>query len=224
MSELVSTPALDSHETRRKRFRNIASYQFANTVLSILLVAVLFGWGSTIYALHENSKTIKKFGLPLLPYQNLNSSRDQVVIRSALANWAQRHLSRMRATISDEYPESFLWMDNAYAAAIRANDDKTKWLEIFLKDRSQPEYKLRIANVVIESTKNDNGATTGSAKIYGWTERYGPDGIPYEHDQKDNLIIDVRWGFAANVPNDVQIINPLGVAVLPTYTVSTSLE
>ena len=108
MSTLAGIPALDIHDTRRKRFRTIASYQFANTVLTILLCLVLSGWGASIYALHENSKTIQKLGLPLLPYQNLNSSREQIVIRSALGNWAQRHLSRMRATINDEYQESFL--------------------------------------------------------------------------------------------------------------------
>jgi hypothetical protein len=225
-TQSISIPAVDLNEQRLRalRFGKIARYQVHNFLLLLIAAGAVFAWFTTNRALHANTQAIRNFR-PIVVRENelgqtilvtnqaLNFSPDQRSVRSALQWWATLYFSRMRATVEDSYHQSFLWMTEPFGQSVRSNDQHSEWLKKFLKGMDD-QYKAEVKNVVLTRIESrGTSPDSGTADIYAVRHYYSPDGIEQDHKDSDDFVIRVQWVTAAEVPNDVQGFNPLGIAV-----------
>lgn len=237
ITEATSAPATELNEKRlqEQRYGKLARYQVHNLVLLLIAVFAIYGWVKTAQAFNRNADALKHFR-PLVVRENelgqtflvtnqkLNFSADQRSIRSAIQFWTMFHLGRMRATVQDFYNLSFLWMTEDYGAAIRHNDQQTGWMKKFMREANQEQYKVVVKNVVLKDVKEEDGApVTGKADVFAYRQYYSVDGIEVPHKESDDFLVHVLWVTAADVPNDIQGYNPLGIGVMH-YQIFNSLQ
>jgi type IV secretory pathway TrbF-like protein len=237
VTEGVSVPAAYLNEKRlqEQRYGKLARYQVHNFALILIvgiLLSQLFGVKKALYANAEALKHFRPIVVRenelgqtfLVTNQKLNFTHDERSIRSALQFWTMYHMGRMKATVKEFYNFSFLWMTEDYGASIKHNDEQTGWMKKFLKDASQEQYEVIVKNVILKSVEEKDGAPlSGTADIYAYRKYYSVDGIEQPHKASDDFLVHAKWAAAADVPNDIQGFNPLGIAVTH-YQIFNSLE
>src|SRR5207245_5516874 len=87
-------------------------------------------------------------------------------IRYFLSDFVQRHYSRMRATVRDNYAKSLYYLDGRLADALIEANKKNKTMETFLSG-SGDEIEVNVKNVAIEDLRTaPYHATVDFEKIY----------------------------------------------------------
>src|SRR5215468_1498668 len=88
-----------------------------------------------------------------VPYDSFEYRPQESEIKYFLIDFVQRHYSRMRATVKENYARSLYFLDGRLAdAAIEANK-KSKTIETFLAG-SGDEIEVRVNNVTIEDLRS----------------------------------------------------------------------
>ena len=86
-------------------------------------------------------------------YDSFNYQPREAEIRYFLMDFVQRHYSRVRATVRENYARSLYYLDGRLAEATIEENKKNKTIETFLGGRGD-EIEVNVSNVAIEDLRN----------------------------------------------------------------------
>jgi type IV secretion system protein VirB5 len=125
-------------------------------------------------------------------------------IRYFLIDFVQRHYSRMRATLKENYTRSLNFLDGRLADAVIEANKKTNVIETFLAGNSD-EIDVQVNNVSIEDLRTPPyKATVDFEKIY----RSGG-----QETKREKYVANFVFVVKDKVPNSMIPVNPLGLTI-----------
>jgi len=210
-------PTKDLNAAKRQYVEQFGSVIVSNTYLKIAVLALsLVNVGLVIL----NIKTYQAFGhlkpiviridavgrAEALRYDSLEYRPQEAEIKYFLIDFVQRHYSRMRATVRENYARSLYFLDGRLADAIIEANKKTKAIETFLTGGSE-EIEDRVANVSIEDLRTaPYKATVDFEKIY-----YAA--ADHQEIRREKYIANFVFIVKEHVPNAMIPVNPLGLTI-----------
>src|SRR6266436_1145424 len=205
-------PAKDFNAAKRQYVEQFGSIIVSNTYLKIAALALsLVCVGLVIL----NVKTYQAFShlkpiviridavgrAQAVNFETLEYRPQEAEIKFFLIDFVQRHYSRMRSTVRENYARSLYFLDGRLADAVIEANKKTKAIETFLTSQS-PEIEVQVNNVSIEDLRSPPyRATVDFDKIY-WT--------PTDHVElrREKYIANVVFVVKDRVPNAMIPVNP----------------
>ena len=139
-------------------------------------------------------------------YHDFEYRPQEQEIKYFLIEFVQRHYSRMRATVRENYTRSLYFLDGRLAdAAIDANR-KNKTIEAFLTGGGD-EIEVSVKNVAIEDLRQaPYKATVDFDKVY-----YGAG--DHAERKREKYVAHVVFIVKEHVPNVMVPVNPLGLTI-----------
>ena len=127
-------------------------------------------------------------------------------IRYFLSDFVQRHYSRMRATVRDNYAKSLYYLDGRLADALIEANKKSQTIETFLAGTGE-EIEVNVKNVSIEDLRSPPyHATIDFEKIH----YPAADHVPA---RREKYIANFVFVVKDHVPNGMIPVNPLGLTI-----------
>ena len=140
-----------------------------------------------------------------LKYATLEYHPQDKEIKYFLIDFVQRHYSRMRATLRDNYARSLYFLDGRLADALIEANKKNSALESFLAGIGE-EIEVTVKNVAIEDLRDPPyRATVDFEKVY-----YAPDHVVV---RREKYVANVVFVIKEQVPNSMVPVNPLGLTI-----------
>src|SRR5262249_36046956 len=200
---------------RRRYVEQFGSLIVMNTYLKVAVLALCI----VILALVVlNIKTYQafKYVKPLVirisdvgraeavPYDNFAYKPQEAEIRYFLIDFVQRHYSRMRATIKENYARSLYFLDGRLVDALIEANKKSNAIETFL-DGSSEEIDVQVDNVAIEDLRTPPyKATVDFEKIYRSSG---------QETKREKYVSHFVFVVKDKVPNAMIPVNPLGLTI-----------
>jgi type IV secretion system protein VirB5 len=141
-----------------------------------------------------------------LKFDSFQYQPQEAEIKYFLIDFVQRHYSRMRATIKENYARSLYFLDGRLADAVIEANKKPNAIETFLAGSTE-EIEVQVNNVSIEDLRNPPyKATVDFEKIYR---------TPATHDvsKREKYVANFVFVVKDKVPNDMIPVNPLGLTI-----------
>jgi type IV secretory pathway component VirB8 len=124
-----------------------------------------------------------------------------------LARWTELYYGRNHATLQRDFGESLNFFSNDLQGATLLRVTKAKTLETFLLDPSAPNVDIEIKAVVLEDLRQAPfRAHIEFEKVF---HSQGDQG----EQRRERWTANVVYGFRDEVPNQMLLINPLGLVV-----------
>ncbi len=124
-----------------------------------------------------------------------------------LARWAELYYGRSHATLQRDFAESLNFFSNPLQNATLQQVQKTKTLESFLLDPSQPDVDVQIDAVILEDLQH----APYRAQIQFEKVFLSPgDG---QEQRRERWTANVIYSFRDEVPNHMLLTNPLGLVI-----------
>ena len=140
-------------------------------------------------------------------YEDFRSIPVEKVSKYYLARWASSYYGRNHATLQRDFAESLHYLSNDQQGATLQAVKKAKTLETFLLDQSQPNVDIEIKQVVLEDLRQPPyRARIEFEKVFT---------APSDHQElkRERWTANVVYSFRDSVPNDMLLVNPLGLAI-----------
>ena len=127
--------------------------------------------------------------------------------RYFLSQWAQLFYSRNRYTVQKDFTRALLFLNGDLQAATIDQNKKSKAIEGFLSDPTAPNTDIEIKNVSIEDLR--------SAPYRARIEFFKIVTSPIDHSElkRELWTANVVYVFRDQVPNDMLLVNPLGLTI-----------
>ena len=123
-------------------------------VVAIVLLFVNVGMYQTFHHLKPLVIRINEIGrAEAITYDSFAYQPHEAEIRYFLMDFVQRHYSRQRATVRENYARSLYYLDGRLAENIISENKKNKIIEAFLSGQSD-EIEVSVSNVAIEDLRN----------------------------------------------------------------------
>jgi hypothetical protein len=104
------------------------------------------------------------------------------------------------------YAQSYAFLSPDFFNRQRSYDEQTRWLAKYLAG-SDPEVKVRVDNILVRNL--DHAPYEVTVQL---TEQFlGAGGTPVKPDEKHEVTI--HFSFAQRIPNEMVLINPLGILI-----------
>ena len=210
-------PSKDFNSAKRQFVELYGSTRVMNTYLKITVLCLcgvclgLVWLDLRTYQLFHNNKPwivrINELGrAEAVNYQSFEYRPQEREIKYFLIEFVQRHYSRMRATVRENYTRSLYFLDGRLAdAAIDANK-KNRTIESFLTGGGD-EIEVSVKNVAIEDLRQGPyKATIDFEKVY-----YGAG--DHAERKREKYVAHVVFIVKDQVPNDMVPVNPLGLTI-----------
>jgi type IV secretory pathway component VirB8 len=124
-----------------------------------------------------------------------------------LARWTELYYGRNHATLQRDFTESLNFFSNDLQGATLLRVTRAKTLETFLLDPSAPNVDIEIKAVVLEDLRQaPYRAHIEFEKVF-----HSPG--DQEGQRRERWTANVVYGFRDEVPNQMLLINPLGLVV-----------
>ena len=176
-------------------------------MVAIVLLLVNVGMYQTFHHLKPLVIRINEVGrAEAVTYNSFAYQPHEAEIRYFLMDFVQRHYSRQRATVRENYARSLYYVDGRLAEQIISENKKNKTIEAFLSGQSD-EIEVSVSNVAIEDLRNqpfkasvdfEKICYTASDHVMTRRERYVGHFV--------FLVMD-------RVPNTLIPVNPLGLII-----------
>jgi type IV secretory pathway TrbF-like protein len=138
-------------------------------------------------------------------YPDFAYQPEEVEIKFFLSDFVERHYSRIRATVRDNYARSLYFLDGRLADALIETNKKSNSLETFLSG-ADPEIEITVRNVVIEDLrKPPYRATVDFEKAYL--------GVDRTVLRRETFVANFVFVVRDEVPNAMIPVNPLGLTI-----------
>ncbi len=125
-------------------------------------------------------------------------------VRYFLIDFVQRHYSRMRATVKENYARSLYFLDGRLADVVIEANKKTNLIETFLAG-SNEEIDVQVNNVSIEDLRTPPyKATVDFDKIYRSAG---------QETKREKYVAHFVFVVKDKVPNSMIPVNPLGLTI-----------
>ena len=210
--------SLRTGEARQKFLELYAEPVVTNTYLKLttlvlLLVCLMLGW--LLYRAQTAARHLKPLVIAVsevgrgqvMQYDDFEKIPIERVSKYYLARWAQLYYGRNHSTLERDFTESLSFFSNDLQSATLSRVNKSKMLESFLLDSSQPNADIEIRAVVLEDTRQaPYRAHIEFEKIFRST------GDQLEQ-RRERWTANVVYGFREEVPNHMLLSNPLGLVI-----------
>jgi len=210
----------DAYETAgRKRFLEIYGEPIVlNSYLKTAVVALALVSAGLTYALVRTNAAIRD-SKPLIirindvgkaeavNYASFKYQPQAADNRYFLSQWAQLFYSRNRYTVQKDFTKALLFLNGDLQAATIDQYKKSKAIDSFLSDPTAPSTDIEIKNVVIEDLR--------SAPYRARIEFYKILKSPIDHSElkRELWTANVVYVFRDHIPNDMLLVNPLGLTI-----------
>lgn len=178
------------------------------TAVSIALVLLNI---RTSRALHELKPLIIRIDdvgrAEAITYESFQYQPREAEIRYFLMDFVQRHYSRVRATVRENYARSLYYLDGRLADATIEENKKSKTIEMFLASRGD-EVEVNVRNVAIEDLRNSPYKATVEFEKVFYT------GADHAETKRERYIGHFVFVVKERVPNSLIPINPLGLTII----------
>jgi type IV secretion system protein VirB5 len=176
-------------------------------VVAIVLLVVNVGMYQAFHHLKPLVIRINEVGrAEAATYDSFAYQPHEAEVRYFLMDFVQRHYSRQRATVRENYARSLYYLDGKLAEGIIDENKKNKTIEAFLRDRSE-EIEVRVNNVAIEDLRSQPyKATVDFEKVY-----YGP--TDHVMTRRELYVGHFVFSVMDRVPNTLIPVNPLGLTI-----------
>ena len=139
-----------------------------------------------------------------LKFDTFEYQPHEAEIRYFLIDFVQRHYSRVRATLKENYARSLYFLDGRLADAVIEANKKTNAIETFLAGSSE-EIDVQVNNVSIEDLRTaPYKATVDFAKVYRSAG---------QETKREKYIANFVFVVKDKVPNSMIPVNPLGLTI-----------
>jgi len=141
----------------------------------------------------------------VLPYESVQYHPQEKEIKYFLIEFVQRHYSRMRAILKEDYARSLYFLEAQLADSLIASDKNSKAIESFLAGQGE-ENDVKITNVAIEDLRTSPyHATVDFEKVY-----YG---TGHQESRREKYVANFVFIIKDRVPNSFIPVNPLGMTI-----------
>jgi type IV secretory pathway TrbF-like protein len=178
--------------------------------LAVVAIALLFvnvGMYQTYHHLKPLIIRINEVGhAEAVTYDSFDYQPREAEIRYFLMDFVQRHYSRQRATVRENYARSLFYLDGRLAEGIIAENKRNKTIEAFLGGRSD-EIEVNVSNVAIEDLrKQPYKASVDFEKVYYTSTDHVMTG-------RERYVGHFVFSVMEKVPNSLIPVNPLGLII-----------
>jgi type IV secretory pathway TrbF-like protein len=219
MSETIWVPPAgkDFNAAKRQFVELYGSTAVMNTYLKIALVClcgVCLGLVWLVVRTSERLHNVKPLIIRInelgraeaMSHQSFEYRPQEQEIKYFLIEFVQRHYSRMRATVRENYTRSLYFLDGRLADAAIDASKKNKTIEAFLTGGGD-DIEVSVKNVAIEDLRQaPYKATVDFEKIY-----YGAG--DHAERKREKYVAHVVFIVKDHVANDMVPINPLGLTI-----------
>jgi len=210
-------PSKDFNAAKRQFVELYGSTRVMNTYLKIALVClsgVCLGLVWVVVRTSERLHNVKPLIIrvnelgraEVVSYHDFEYRPQEQEIKYFLIEFVQRHYSRMRATVRENYTRSLYFLDGRLVdAAIDANK-KNKTIEGFLAGGGD-EIEVSVKNVAIEDLRQaPYRATVDFEKVYYSLGDHA-------ERKRERYVAHVVFIVKEQVANDMVPVNPLGLTI-----------
>jgi type IV secretory pathway TrbF-like protein len=124
-----------------------------------------------------------------------------------LARWAALYYGRNHATLQRDFSESLNFFSNELQSATLVRVEKAKTLETFLLDPGAPNVDIEISAVVLEDTRE------APYRAHIEFEKVFRSPGDQQEQRRERWAANVVYGFRDIVPNQMLLVNPLGLVI-----------
>lgn len=143
----------------------------------------------------------------VMRYDDFRSVPIERVSKYYLARWASLYYGRNHATLQRDFAESLNFFSDTLANSTLAEVHKSKALDSFLLDPSQPNVDIEIKAVVLEDLRQTPyRAHIEFEKVF---RSVGGQDI----ERRERWTANVVYAFREDVPNAMLLTNPLGLVI-----------
>ena len=212
------TTTSTTNETRTKFLEAYAEPVVTNTYLKVSILVLALVSVTTLLLLYR-AQTAALQLKPLIIVVT-DSGRGQVmryddfravpierVSKYYLARWAALYYGRNHATLQRDFADALNFFSDSFANATMAEVRKSKTLDSFLLDPSQPNVDIEIKAVVLEDLRQ----TPYRAHIEFEKIFRSVDGQDIE--RRERWTANLVYAFREDVPNAMLLTNPLGLVI-----------
>jgi type IV secretory pathway TrbF-like protein len=211
---------LDSSEPAgRRRFLEIYAEPLVlnsylkTAVLALTLVSLGLGYAvvRTNVALRETKPVIVRINdvgkAEAVNYSSFAYQPQETDNRYFLSQWAQLFYARNRYTVQKDFTKALLFLNGDLQIAVIEENKKSKSIETFLVDPGAPNTDVEVKNVAIEDLR--------SAPYRARIEFYRVYTSPVDHSElkRELWTANVVYVFRDHVPNEMLLVNPLGLTI-----------
>jgi type IV secretory pathway TrbF-like protein len=177
------------------------------TVVAITLLFVNVGMYQTFHHLKPLVIRINEVGrAEAVTYDTFDYQPREAEVRYFLMDFVQRHYSRERATVRENYARSLYYLDGRLAEAIIAENKRNKTIEAFLGGRGD-EIEVKVSNVAIEDLRSQPyKASVDFEKVYYTATDHVMTG-------RERYVGHFVFSVMDRVPNTLIPVNPLGLTI-----------
>jgi type IV secretory pathway TrbF-like protein len=176
-------------------------------VVAIALLFVNVGMYQTFHHLKPLIIRINEVGhAEAVTYDSFDYRPREAEIRYFLMDFVQRHYTRQRATVRENYARSLYYLDGRLAEGIIAENKRNKTIEAFLGGRSD-EIEVNVSNVAIEDLRmQPYKASVDFEKVYYTSTDHVMTG-------RERYVGHFVFSVMERVPNSLIPVNPLGLII-----------
>jgi type IV secretory pathway component VirB8 len=124
-----------------------------------------------------------------------------------LARWVELYYGRNHATLQRDFTESLGFFSNDLQSATLLRVNKAKTLQTFLLDPSTPNVDVEINAVVFEDMRQS------PYRAHIEFEKIFRSPIDQQEQRRERWTANVVYSFRDEVPNQMLLINPLGLVI-----------
>ncbi len=213
----VPVPEKDLRAARQQYVEQFGSLIVMNTYLKIAVLALsvvsvaLVALNIRTYGAFRNLKPlvirINDVGrAEAVKYDTFDYQPQEAEIKYFLVDFVQRHYSRMRATVRDNYARSLYYLDGRLADGLIEANKKHQTIESFLAGSGE-EIDVQVKNVSIEDLRHPPyRAVVDFERVY-----YAP--ATHLETKREKYVANIVFVVKDKVANEMVPVNPLGLAI-----------
>jgi len=176
-------------------------------VVAIVLLFVNVGMYQAFHHLKPLVIRISEVGrAEAVTYDSFDYQPREAEIRYFLMDFVQRHYSRERATVRENFARSLYYLDGRLAEGIIGENKRNKSIEAFLGGRGD-EIEVNVSNVAIEDLRSQPyRASVDFEKVYYTATDHVMTG-------RERYVGHFVFSVMDRVPNTLIPVNPLGLTI-----------
>ncbi len=181
---------------------------FVLSVVALATLALLYRAETAVSRLKPLVISVSDAGRgQVMNYADFSKVPVERVGKYYLARWTTLYYGRNHATVQRDFAESLNFFSNELQSATLARVTKAKTLEGFLLDPGTPNVDIEINSVVLEDTRQ------APYRAHVEFEKVFRSAGDLEEQKRERWTANVVYDFRDTVPNQMLLVNPLGLVI-----------
>jgi type IV secretory pathway component VirB8 len=192
----------------------VVTYSYLKVALLVLSVVAL-GLLALLYRAETAASRLKPLVISVsdagrgqvMNYADFSKAPVERVGKYYLARWAALYYGRNHASLQRDFSESLNFFSNELQSATLVRIQKAKTLQTFLLDPAAPKVDIEISAVVLEDTRE------APYRAHIEFEKVFRSPGDQQEQRRERWTATVVYGFRDAVPNQMLLVNPLGLVI-----------